>query len=600
MSIALHDVDHSIIGPRSRELFLENHRAICRRTDRIFAGLLAFQWLAGIAAGIWISPYTWRGRSSEIHPHVWAALGLGSLITFFPILLAVFRPGQASTRHVIAAGQMLWSALFIHLTGGRIETHFHVFGSLAFLAFYRDWRVLLTATGIVAADHFLRGLYWPESVYGVVVRNEWRWLEHAGWVVFEDVMLFMACRIGIREAQEISVRRVETELLSERRYEAMREYEALVNSVEGVVWESEADTMRFTFVSRQVEPMLGYPTSNWTESPDFWKSVVHPEDRARVEGAFARKGAGSPSFEVEYRTRSAAGQILMVRNAVSVVAEPGRPVLLRGMMTDITEKNRLETMKNEFISNVSHELRTPLTSIRGSLGLVASGVTGPLPPAARGMIDVAFRNSERLTRLVNDILDLQKIESNGMELTLRPTEIMSLLAQAVDSHQGYAQSCGVDLMMSDSLPGAFVRIDTDRMSQVIANLLSNACKFSSKGGSVGLSVTRRGKHLRISVSDRGPGIPDAFRARIFQKFAQAETGDTRLIQGKGTGLGLSISKAIVESLGGTIGFDSEVGRGSTFYVELPEEPPPVTPEAVSSGKQHQTSGERAGAPVPSP
>src|SRR5689334_4748602 len=171
---------------RVEELFLSHQAATHRRTDRMFAILMVCQWLAGIGLSIWISPLTWTGRMSAVHPHVWAALGLGSLITIFPVALAVLRPGEAVTRHTIAVGQAAWSALFIHLTGGRIETHFHVFGSLAFLAFYRDWRVLLTGTVVIAGDHFFRGLFWPESVYGTVVDSQWRWLEHAGWVVFED------------------------------------------------------------------------------------------------------------------------------------------------------------------------------------------------------------------------------------------------------------------------------------------------------------------------------------------------------------------------------------------------------------------------------
>jgi two-component system sensor histidine kinase/response regulator len=562
--------ESSSIAPRANQLFLAHHLAVCQKTDRMFAGLLLFQWLVGIAVAIWISPLTWSGRASGVHPHVWAALGLGSLITFFPVALALLRPGRTSTRHVVAAGQMLWSALLIHLTGGRIETHFHVFGSLAFLAFYRDWRVLLTGTVVVAADHILRGVYWPESVYGVTVNSDWRWLEHASWVLFEDILLCMACRIGIKEAQEISSRRAETELLSARRYEALKDFEALVNSVEGVVWESEAGTMRFTFLSHQAEAMLGYPVSRWMESPDFWKSIIHPDDRARVEEEFARKPLHAPFFEEEYRLQGCAGQVIVVRNAVTVISAPGRPTLLRGVMTDITERKRLETMKSDFISNVSHELRTPLTSIRGSLGLVASGVMGPLPPATQGMIDVACKNTERLVRLVNDILDIQKIESGKMQMTLRSTEIMPLVVQVIESHRGYAQSCGVDVVVAAALPGIFVELDPDRLTQVIANLLSNACKFSPKGESVTVAVTGAERRVRISVSDRGPGIPEAFRSHVFQKFAQAETADTRLVQGKGTGLGLSISKAIMDALGGTIGFDSEAGRGSTFHVELPE------------------------------
>src|SRR5712691_11761561 len=177
---------------QATDLFAFQQRAIHRSTDRMFAVLMSIQWIAGVIAALWIAPRTWIGTTSQTHLHVWAAIFLGGAISFFQIVLAITKPGANSTRYVIATAQMLMSALLIYLTGGRIETHFHVFGSLAFLAFYRDWRVLVPATIVVAADHFLRGIFWPQSVYGVLSASEWRWLEHAGWVLFEDTFLFIA------------------------------------------------------------------------------------------------------------------------------------------------------------------------------------------------------------------------------------------------------------------------------------------------------------------------------------------------------------------------------------------------------------------------
>lgn len=192
---------------RSREL-LESHRqAIFARTDRMFAWLMAAQWVAGLGAALWISPRAWAGTENWTHPHVWAALGLGGLVTAVPVWLALTRPGQASTRYAIATGQMLMSGLLIHLTGGRIETHFHVFGSLAFLAFYRDWKVFIPATIVVAGDHLWRGLFWPESVFGAFSASSWRWLEHAGWVAFEEAFLIHSCRQSVVEMQAIAEHR---------------------------------------------------------------------------------------------------------------------------------------------------------------------------------------------------------------------------------------------------------------------------------------------------------------------------------------------------------------------------------------------------------
>ena len=149
------------IAARARSLFFESQQSIYRRADRMFAKLMICQWFAAIAAALWITPRTWAGQYSQVHLHVWIAIFLEGLITVFPVALVWRHPGEATTRYVIGAAQMLMSALFIHLTGGRIETHFHVFGSLAFLAFYRDWKVFIPATVVVAGDHLVRGLFFP-------------------------------------------------------------------------------------------------------------------------------------------------------------------------------------------------------------------------------------------------------------------------------------------------------------------------------------------------------------------------------------------------------------------------------------------------------
>src|SRR5205814_2742843 len=158
-----------------------------------------------------------------IHMHVWAAILLGGAISSFPVFLALKRPGHALTRHTIAVAQMLTSALLIHLTGGRIETHFHVFGSLAFLAFYRDWRVLVSATVVVALDHLLRGLFLPQSVFGVLTPSSWRWLEHAGWVIFEDIFLVISIHEGLQDMRQVAERQARLEVVNESIEQRVRE-----------------------------------------------------------------------------------------------------------------------------------------------------------------------------------------------------------------------------------------------------------------------------------------------------------------------------------------------------------------------------------------
>ena len=202
------------ITPRASELVKEHQNRIYTQTSHLFSILMVVQWLAGIAAALWISPRAWAGATSGVHIHVWMAVFLGGAITSLPVFLTLIRPRDAFTRHTVAVCQMLMSSLLIHLSGGRIETHFHVFGSLAFLAFYRDWRVLVPATIVVAADHALRGIYFPQSVFGILTASPWRWVEHACWVIFENVILVKMCLQGVQEMWEIARRQASIEAIT--------------------------------------------------------------------------------------------------------------------------------------------------------------------------------------------------------------------------------------------------------------------------------------------------------------------------------------------------------------------------------------------------
>lgn len=246
--------------------------------------------------------------------------------------------------------------------------------------------------------------------------------------------------------------------------------------------------------------------------------------------------------------------------------------------TDITELKRIDRMKTEFVSTVSHELRTPLTSIRGSLGLIAGGVAGTIPEPVRNLVGIAKSNCERLIRLINDLLDSEKIESGKMRLDLQPADVRPLIQQALSATEGFAAQHRVKLALQAPDEPVCVRVDADRLTQVVTNLVSNAAKFSPAEGTVEVRVMRQGGRVRVEVVDHGPGIPEEFRSRIFQKFSQADASDAR--QKNGTGLGLNISRALVEKMGGSIGFHSEVDAGSTFFFELPEWTEPAAPEVV--------------------
>ena len=273
------------------------------------------------------------------------------------------------------------------------------------------------------------------------------------------------------------------------------------------------------------------------------------------------------------------GSLVPLQLSLSDVTLADRKIFT-GILHDLTERKRADRLKNDFVSTVSHELRTPLTSIQGSLGLIKGGVAGLLPARALSLVEVAHRNGERLVRLINDILDLEKIEAGKMDFTLEVQTISPLIRQALDTNRSYAEKHEVRLALTDDLADARAAVDIDRFAQVMANLLSNAAKISPHDAQVEISLTRHDGWLRVAVRDHGEGIPEGFRGKIFQKFSQVDSGNTR--QTGGTGLGLSICKVIVERMGGTIGFKTDTGVGTTFCVALPEVGRPHTLEGLRS------------------
>lgn len=240
----------NIVSLKTEQIYSDRENQIYCQTDRMFAVLMTVQWIAGVATTLVISPKTWIGQSSSVHIHVWGAILLGAFISIVPIMMAIFRPGQTLTRYTIAVGQMLMSSLLIHVTGGRVETHFHIFGSLAFLSFYRDWRVLIPATVIVTLDHMLRGIFYPQSVFGVLTPEKWRWIEHAGWVLFEDVILIISCLRGQKEMRRIAEHTAELDAGEAR-------YRAVTNSASDAIVTIDQKA-KILYVNQSAKNIFGY------------------------------------------------------------------------------------------------------------------------------------------------------------------------------------------------------------------------------------------------------------------------------------------------------------------------------------------------------
>ncbi len=601
------------VSGRADELFADYRRDIHERTDRLFVGLMAFQWLMGIIFALWVSPLAWEGPVSRTHLHVWAAVVLGGLISLFPALLGILRPGLPSTRYVIAVAQMLMGALLIHLTGGRIETHFHVFGSLAFLAFYRDWRVLIPATIVVALDHMLRGLFWPQSVYGVMVASQWRWLEHAAWVLFEDVFLFVACRRSIAEMKETANRTATLEQEVRTRQQAeldarsarARNDAVLDVALDCVVLTDEAG--HIVQFNPAAERTFGYSTAEavGTELADL---VIPIRKRASYRTALGRYLTTGDTENLNRHLELVAvrrgGEEFPVEVAIAPISSDGAP-MFAAYMRDITERKQAERelrqsrdaerqnaaqladlvdelrvtqrtaeaatrAKSEFLASMSHELRTPLNAIILYSELLQEEAADEGDQSSIPDLQRIRSAGKHLLDLINGILDLSKIEAGKMPLVLETFDVNAMVEELVDTVAPLIAKNGNTLtVQTEGAAGAMLG-DLTKTRQVLLNLLSNAGKFTWDGA-ITLAI-RPTTHadvpcVEFAVTDTGVGMTVEQSRKIFDPFTQADVTTTRKYGG--TGLGLAIVSRFCDLMGGAVSVESRPGEGSCFTVRLP-------------------------------
>jgi two-component system, sensor histidine kinase and response regulator len=629
-----YSADHSpdaSTSERATQLFAEAKHDIHRRTDRLFAGLMGFQWLMGIVFALWVSPLAWDGPVSRTHLHVWAAVIVGGIISLFPALLGLFRPGLPSTRYVIAVAQMLMGALLIHLTGGRLETHFHVFGSLAFLAFYRDWKVLIPATVVVALDHLLRGIFWPQSVYGVVVASQWRWLEHAAWVLFEDVFLLVACRRSIAEMRNTADRTAALEREVRTRQEAeidARNARARNDAILDVALDCVIlidQSGRIAQFNPAAELTFGYG-SGQVVGADFVE-LMFPADRRgpmrdALAGYLATGDTAILNRRLELTVNRKGGETFPVEIVIAPISTDGGK-MFAAYVRDITERKRIERelanytnvleaahdtqrkdaerlallvdelrvahqraetatrAKSEFLASMSHELRTPLNAIILYSELLQEtaedeGHTGSIADLKR--IQSAGKH---LLDLINGILDLSKIEAGKMMLSLEAFPINSMIGGLVDTVSPLVEKNRNTLTVrgADELPPMYG--DLTKTRQILLNLLSNATKFT-KDGTISVDVRRCTldgiDSVEFSVTDTGVGMTAEQAQKVFDPFTQADVTTTRKYGG--TGLGLAIVSRFCDLMGGTVSVESRPDEGSRFIVRLPIEMRDAAPEVI--------------------
>lgn len=600
---------------RVADLFNEHHQTIYKRTDHMFAVLMILQWLAGIAAAYWISPKSWIGVTSQTHLHVWGALFLGGAISSLPIVLTLTQPGRALTRYSVAVGQMLMGALLIHLMGGRLETHFHVFGSLAFLSFYRDWRVLVPATIVVAADHFLRGVFWPQSVYGVITASEWRWLEHAGWVLFENTFLFIAIKHSIREMWNIAERTAESENMNEdlERHvgertaqlvaanrelekevaerkladEALRDSEAryrlLFESNPLPMWVYDIETLSFLAVNDAAVHRYGYAREEFLMMTikDIRPSEDIPALLENVSRAFSGLDEAGP-----WRHQKKNGSVIDVEITSYPLNFAGRLAEIV-LATDITERKRAaealqqaeeqlrQSQKMEAVGKlaggVAHDFNNLLTVINGHTDLSLRRLKQDDPLYRKfESIKEAGERAASLTRQLLAFSRKQILQPKVLDLNHAIFEMNKMLQRLIGED--------IDLLVGLMPDLGKVKADPSQIEQVLMNLSVNARDAMPKGGKLTIETAnvylneeyatrhlsiRPGLYVMLAVSDTGCGMDAQTQERIFDPFFTTKE------LGKGTGLGLSTVYGIVKQSGGNIWVYSEVGLGTTFKIYLP-------------------------------
>ena len=570
---------------RADELLAAARDAVFRRTDRMFACLMLGQWAAAIALAVFWTPYTWSGAQRGVHQHVLLAVFLGGAIGSLPIALAIYRPGRASTRQVIAAAQMFWAALLIHLSGGRVETHFHIFGSLTFLAFYRDWRVLPTATVVAAADHLVRGLLLPQSVYGVANPEWWRFAEHAFWMLFIDGFLVASCRQGLAEMRAIASRQAEVEALTrdldrrvqDRTLQLAQAHAQLAQAQEIAhvgSWDADLHERRTTW-SAELYRIFGAPVGAPVPA-DAVPGPVHPDDAPRIAAAVRVATMGAQKFSEECRVVRPDGVVRQVRmRGQPVVAPDGRVFGVNGVVEDVTEMKELQaklvfadrmSSLGTLAAGVAHEVNNPLAYIRSNVAYAQEALAAPDPdlPEVLAALREVETGTERVRVVVRDL----KSFSREDEVRHEPVDVARVVRSTLKmADHAIKHRARLHVELGATLP---VLGNESRLGQVILNLLLNAAQALPEGAPDAEIFVRAGTddggRAFVTIRDTGSGIPADVRGRIFDPFFTTKP------VGVGTGLGLSICHGLVTAMGGAIVVDSEVGRGSTFTVVLPPAP----------------------------
>ena len=495
------------IEERGKSLFAEQYWKLCKETDYLFAKFLVIQWLAAILLAVFISPRTWIGDTPYVHFHIWLATLFGGIVISLPLLLVYLNPGQLSTRIAIAISQMLYAALIIHLSGGRIETHFYVFGSLAFLACYRDWKVIVVATVVVAIDHFVRGVWWPLSAFGTSTESPFRWMEHAGWVIFEDIFLIRISLRGIQEHKNLCQRQADLESVNTKINEEVHKQIARYSEantrldmeiLEKTQVEQELKQREFTLrkiMSSTIDPMITtnsngiiqeasqstFDVLGWTPEELIGNdiSVIIPEELREQHHQAISRAKNESTLELSNQLREVDalrkdGTTIPIEILIWKTVIPGKDEpLFTGIIRDISLRKEAEKKHEEMYAQLLDTTR------QAGMAEVATGV---------------LHN-------VGNVLNSVNVSVNLMEDKLKASQVNGL-AKASDLIQSHRDHLGE--FITEDVKGKHLPEYIRKLAQYLVDenqsISEELSELSSNIGHIKEIVTMQQSYAKVSGS----------------------------------------------------------------------------------------------------
>lgn len=571
------------IRGRSKALFDEHVSKIYKSADRVLAVLLVIEWIGGMVTAALVSPQTWQPITSGHHYlHLNLAIWLGLAIITLPVFLALKFSGKTVTRHTMAVAQVLITALLIHLTGGRIETHFLIFASLIFLAFYRDWKVLVTASALVALDLWYRGMNLPFSVYGVTTVEPWRWVEHMSWVVFANVFLIRACVMGRDELLETAKKRAQLELTNEiieaeviERTEEMKlseeRFRTLCLSVPTVIFKSE-DSGGWEVFGQQWIDLTGVNS----ERARKWWTLAPEGDQEELRQSWQDALSNGGDWAEEFCIVTPASGFKWVRGRAQKCSVTGEMPQFIGTLEDISERKTLEEktrrlmllqQREDFLAMLANDLKNPIVGANRVLELLYEGKLGEINEVQMDVLSRLMDANKELLNMIQNISSVYRYEKESNSLKFKPLSLSRVALDCLNKVRSAADEKNIELSYDfNENENMSIVGDSDSIMRMIGNLLDNALKFTPDHEHISLRGFSRQGQVVLQIANTGSHIDDEQQSVLFKRPVTSIDGKKYLPR---AGLGLYLCRQILEAHNGEISCQSNEDVGTVFTVSLP-------------------------------